>query len=147
MTGKDGPQGYSNTIAGYLEQIESAVYLLVSIFLIIMALMTFFIVGKDLSQVFFGMFNITTIQQALNDLLITLIIAELIQTVIVYIENHELDLKLILGAGITAMIRRVLLYGAESIPWEEMAITGLLIIVLVTAIYLIGDRKISIEQK
>ncbi|WP_230739781.1 phosphate-starvation-inducible PsiE family protein [Methanooceanicella nereidis] len=137
---------YNETIAGLLAKIESAIYLLVALFLVIMALMSFFIVGKDMAQFMFEPFSMNTLVHGLQDLLVTLIIAELIQTVIVYIESHQLDLKLILGAGLTAMIRRVLVFGVEKIPWEEMAITAVLIVALVVAIYYIGDKKIRIER-
>jgi uncharacterized membrane protein (DUF373 family) len=54
-----------------------------------------------------------------------------------------LDLRLILGVGLTAMVRRVLVFGVEKqITWEEMAITALLIAVIVFGIYVIGDRKL-----
>jgi uncharacterized membrane protein (DUF373 family) len=137
---------YNETISSILHKVESAIYLLVALFLIVMALMSFFIVGRDITRLAFEPLTIDMIVGALQDLLVTLIIAELIQTVIVYIESHQLDLKLILGAGLTAMIRRVLVFGVEKIPWEEMAITALLIIVLVLAIYLVGDKKIKIER-
>ena len=107
-----GKTGYNAGIADLLDKAESAIYLLVALFLGIMALMTFFVIARDLTQFDFGQLvsgtsnaNITLINSALNDVLVTLIIAGLIQTVIVYIKIHTLDLRLILGVGLTAMIR------------------------------------------
>ena len=135
---------YNVGIAIVLDKIESGIYLIVALFLGIMALLTFFVVARDLSQFVSGPVNLTLIDTALNDLLVTLIIAGLIQTVIVYIKLHMLDLRLILGVGLTAMVRRVLIFGVEKqITWEEMAITALLIAVIVFGIYLIGDRKVK----
>jgi uncharacterized membrane protein (DUF373 family) len=133
---------YNAGIATALDKIESGIYLLVALFLGIMALLTFFIVARDLSQFMSGTADLGMIDVALNDLLVTLIIAGLIQTVIVYIKLHLLDLRLILGVGLTAMVRRVLVFGVEKqITWEEMAITALLIAVIVFGIYMVGDRK------
>ena len=99
--------------------------------------------ARDLSKFISGPVSLSLIDIALNDLLVTLIIAGLIQTVIVYIKLHKLDLRLILGVGLTAMVRRVLVFGVETqIQWPEMAITALLIAVIVFGIYVIGDRKV-----
>jgi uncharacterized membrane protein (DUF373 family) len=47
-------------------------------------------------------------------------------------------------SGLTAMIRRVLLFGIEqNITSVDMAITALLIIVLAVAIYLVGQQKVE----
>jgi uncharacterized membrane protein (DUF373 family) len=135
-------------MTGVLDKVEAAIYLLVALFLGIMALMTFFLVARDLTQFIMGTADLTVIDMALNDLLVTLIIAELIQTVVVYFKSHQLELKLILAAGLTAMIRRVLVFGVEkNISWEEMAITAALILVITVAIYMVGERKIKLERE
>ncbi len=137
-----GSPSYDSIIADFLNKVESVVYLLVSIFLVLLALMTLFIVGKDMTDFMYRPFNLEALVLALNDLLVTLIIAELIQTVVVYFKSHQLELRLILAAGLTAMIRRVLVFGVEkTITWEEMAITALLILVITAAIYLVGEKK------
>ncbi len=142
------PGTYDSIVAGFLDRVESAVYLLVSIFLVVLALMTLFIVGKDMARFVTGTFSLDTLVLALNDLLVTLIIAELIQTVVVYFKSHQLELKLILAAGLTAMIRRVLVFGVEkNITWEEMAITAALILVITIAIYLVGEKKVRLERE
>jgi uncharacterized membrane protein (DUF373 family) len=143
-----GSSTYDSMIAAFLNKVESAVYLLVSIFLVILALMTLFIVGKDMAGFVFAPFSLDMLVLALNDLLVTLIIAELIQTVVVYFKSHQLELKLILAAGMTAMIRRVLVFGVEkNISWEEMAITAVLILVITIAIFLVGERKIKLDRE
>src|SRR5271157_96369 len=146
--------GYNKGIADMLDKAESAIYLLVAVFLGIMALMTFFIIARDLTQFNFGQVsfgtsnpNLSLINNALNDVLVTLIIAGLIQTVIVYIKIHTIDLRLNLGVGLTAMIRRVLVSGAESLGWEDMAVTALLILVIIIGIYMIGETKVRREDK
>lgn len=141
-----GNNGSNNNKNGLLERslelLQSAIYVLVAIFLVIIAFLTFFVVGVDLFEYVSEPLKVYMLHTALNDLLLALILAELIQTVNVYVQKHELSLKLLLAAGLTALIRRVLVFGVEKIPWEEMLVTAVLIIVLVTAIILIGDRKI-----
>ncbi len=130
-----------NSVIGLLDMIETGIYLLVALFLGIMALLTFFVVALDLSAFVSGT-SLDIIDKALNSLLVTLIIAALIQTVIVYIKIRSLDIRLILSVGLTAMIRRVLVFGVEkTITWEQMAVTALLILVIIIGIWLVGEKK------
>jgi uncharacterized membrane protein (DUF373 family) len=139
----DKNTGYSGAIARFIGGAESALYLIAALFLVLMAAAAFFIVARDLSDLIFNGMAVVTIYTALNDLLIVLIIAELLQIIVVFIQKHQLDLRLILAAGLTAMIRRVLVFGVENIAWEEMAVTAALIAILAAAIYVIGREKIE----
>jgi|SRR5271157_226562 len=132
-------------IAETLGIMESAVYLLVSVFLVAMTLLTLFQVATDLSGFNFTTATTNEILPAIQDLLTTLILAELIQTVVVYLKSHQLDIKLILAAGLTATIRRILVSGVEKLSPADMAITGVLMLVLIIAIYMVGERKIDIR--
>ncbi|WP_048198039.1 phosphate-starvation-inducible PsiE family protein [Methanocella arvoryzae] len=143
----DGSRNFSSIIAEAIDKVESAIYLLVALFLIIMAIASFFIVARDLSGLVSGHMTIDTIYMSLNDLLVILILVELIQTVVVFIRSHRLDIRLIIAAGLTAMIRRVLVFGVEHIPVEEMAITAVLVVVLVAALYLLSVRKPEQQQQ
>jgi uncharacterized membrane protein (DUF373 family) len=141
---EDTDKKYNETIATIIGRIESAIYLVAALFLIIMAIAAFIVVAYDLYQFISSGERIDVIYKALNDLLVVLIIVELIQTIAVFIRRHVLELRLILAAGLTAMIRRVLLFGIETnISREDMAITALIIIVIAVAIYLIGRQKVE----
>lgn len=143
----DEVKNYSSIITRAIGTVESAIYLLVALFLVIMAIASFFIVASDLSKLVTGSFAIDTIYTALNDLLVILIIVELIQTVVVFVKSHRLDLRLILAAGMTAMIRRVLVFGVEKIPLDEMFITAVLLFVIVIAIFLLGNQKVDLPKE
>jgi uncharacterized membrane protein (DUF373 family) len=134
-------------IEQYLDKIQSLIYLAVALVLIIMAMIAFYIVLKDLSNILTENASILALDSALEDLLVILIITALIQTVLVYIKSHQLDPRLILGVGLTAVIRRVLVFGVNQRPWEDIALTALLMLVLIIGIYLIGDRKLSNDEK
>ncbi len=142
----DKNTGYSGTIARFIGSTESVLYLIAALFLVLMAVAAFFVVTRDLYGLIVDGMAINVIYTALNDLLIVLIIAELLQIIVVFIQKHQLDLRLILAAGLTAMIRRVLVFGVENIAWEEMAVTALLIAILSAAIYVIGREKIEFSK-
>jgi uncharacterized membrane protein (DUF373 family) len=138
----------SETVISALEKMQSAIYLLVSIFLIIMALIVMLIVGKDIITFITGSLKLDDLIVALQDLLTVLIIAELIQTVVVYFKSHQLDLKLILAAGLTAMIRRILVFGAEkNVNLSEMVVIAVLIAVIAIGTVVINDHKAVKEGK
>ncbi len=129
----------SETVVGILEKMQSGIYLLVAIFLIIMALVAMFVVGRDIFNFVTGSLVLDDLVKALQDLLAVLIIAELIQTVVVYFRSHQLDLKLIMAAGLTAMIRRILVLGAEKgVDTTEMIVIAVLIAIIAIGIVVIG---------
>jgi uncharacterized membrane protein (DUF373 family) len=134
-------KNFSSMITDMIGKVESGIYLMVALFLIVMAIASFIIVGRDLSGLVTGSMTIDTIYMSLNDLLVILILVELIQTVVVFIRSHKLDIRLIIAAGLTAMIRRILVFGVEHIPVEEMVVTAVLVIVLVAALYLMSGQK------
>jgi uncharacterized membrane protein (DUF373 family) len=78
---------------------------------------------------------------ALNNLLLTFILAELIQIVIVYMQKKHLDTLLLLATGLTAMVRHVLVFGVEPIPWEEMIVTALLIAITASLMIMIEFKR------
>ena len=138
----------SEIVADILEKMQSGIYLLVSIFLIIMAFVAMFVVGRDIFTFITGSLQLNDLVVALQDLLAVLIIAELIQTVVVYFKSHQLDLKLILAAGLTAMIRRILVFGAEKgVDNKEMIVIAALIAIIAIAIVVIGRDSRTNEVK
>jgi uncharacterized membrane protein (DUF373 family) len=80
---------------------------------------------------------------ALNGVFVTIIVAELFGTVIDYIRRRTINLKLILGAGITAMIRRLLVLGVEPIAFEELVIVLIAIVILIGGMRFISDINIE----
>jgi len=130
----------------FLGIMESAIYLLVSVFLVAMALLTLYQVCIDLSGFSFLTGTTNDVLRAIQDLMTTLILAELIQTVGIYIKSHKFDIRLLVAAGLTAMIRHVIVSGVETMSPPDMAITAVLILVLIIAIILAGERKIDIRS-
>ncbi|MCD5409920.1 MAG: phosphate-starvation-inducible PsiE family protein [Methanocellales archaeon] len=87
---------------------EIAIYAIIAVFLIGMAFMLF----------------------VLKDLMVAMILVELLQTVIVFIREHKFDMRLILAAGLTAMVRKVLVFGVEPVDAMMMGLVVALIVVL-----------------
>ncbi len=132
---------YSNTIGNALDIVQSTIYLLVAVFLILMAVMSFYIVAQDMMAFVTEPASILLVDKALENLMIVFVITGLIQTLIVYIKTHTIDTRLVLAVGLTAVIRRVLVFGATTKPWEETALTALLLFVLILGLFLIGRMR------
>ncbi len=78
----------------------------------------------------------------LQELFLTIIILELLMTVVGYMRNRSINLRLLLGAGLTAMIRKVITVGYLPIESQEFALILLGIGIFVAAIIFIGDRTV-----
>lgn len=135
--------GYNSIIGNALDSTQVVLYLLAALFLILLAVMAFLVVAGDMYQFIGHEPDILMIDRALEDILIVFVITGLIQTLIVYIKRHTIDPWLVLSVGLTAVIRRVLVFGAESRPWEDIALTAILLFVIIIGLFLVdrGERK------
>jgi uncharacterized membrane protein (DUF373 family) len=77
---------------------------LIGLFLIIIAMLSLVAVSQDLTARLPFASNAALI--ALQDIFTTIIVAELLMTVLGYLKSRTIDLRLILGAGLTTMVRR-----------------------------------------
>jgi len=89
-----------------LDNVYIGIYIIITVFLVAMAFASFFYVGKDLSRIFESENAMLVILLALKDLFVAIIIVELLQTVVVFIREEQVDIRMILGAGLTAMVRK-----------------------------------------
>jgi uncharacterized membrane protein (DUF373 family) len=134
------PENISNkaTVAIF-ERIELLIYGLIGALLVAIALVSAAVVSRDMITTP----SLDSALSALNGLFITIIVAELLVTVIDYMKHRTVNLRLILGAGITAMVRRLLVLGVEPIAFEEQVIVLAAIVVLIGGMRYLSD--ISIE--
>ncbi len=137
--------GYSNTIGGALDRTQIAVYLIAAIFLVLLAVLVFIVIAGQLAQLTTQPLSMELIDSVLEKILIVFIITGLIQTLIVYIKRHTVDPWLVLSVGLTAMIRRILVFGATPKPWTEELLTAALLLVIIIGMYLVGRFHRSVE--
>ena len=122
-------------IVAIFERIELLIYGLIGVLLVVIALLSVIVVFRDIITTP----DLISALHALNDLFITIIIAELLVTVVGYMKHRTVNLRLILGAGITAMVRRLLVIGVEPIAFEELVIVLFAIVVLIGGMRFISD--------
>ncbi len=138
---------YNRVVGRALDLAQAAIYLITAILLILLALMAFFVIGSDMNNMVRGSMSILSIDTVLGDVLVLFVITGLIQTLIVYIKSHTLDPWLVLSVGLTAIIRRVLIFGAQDRPYEDVALTAVLLFVVIIGLYLVDRRCHSVSRR
>jgi uncharacterized membrane protein (DUF373 family) len=131
------PKGY-HRIVRLFEASEIVLYGAVAVLLIIIAIMSLIGVVAN--------FTLPVENSAilgLQDLFTTIIILELLMTVVGYIKRKSINLGLLIGVGLTAMIRKIITVGYSSLSYQEFALVLLATAILVAAIIFVGDRTIK----
>ncbi|MDI6902307.1 MAG: hypothetical protein QMC77_01050 [Methanocellales archaeon] len=90
--------GWKPKLVRTLDGLYMAIYVIIAIFLIAMAFASFVFVGKDLWSILGAESPMLVILMALKDLFIAIIIVELLLTVVVFIREEQIDMRLLLGA-------------------------------------------------
>jgi uncharacterized membrane protein (DUF373 family) len=147
VTADANAPGYNRVVGRALDLAQAAIYLVAALLLILLALMAFFVIGTDMNNIIRGSMTITSIDIVLSDVLIVFVITGLIQTLIVYIKSHSIDPWLVLSVGLTAIIRRVLIFGAQDRPYEDVALTAALLLVIIIGLYLVDRRNRPVSRE
>jgi len=120
--------------------VEQVIYVLIGLALIVIAAFSLVAVSQDMIAHLASASNAALI--ALQDIFTTIIVAELLLTVVGYLKTRTIYLRLILGAGLTAMVRRLLVIGIEPLTFEQLVIIVVATAVLAASIKVIGEERI-----
>ncbi|MDD4253882.1 MAG: phosphate-starvation-inducible PsiE family protein [Methanofollis sp.] len=123
-------------------RVNHVIYLFIAIVLALLAAVSFY----DVALLFMDSLRIgvpmtDSILTVLHALLVTIIIIEILETVTAYFRTNRLQVRPILIAGLTAMVRKVLVYGLGPTDIVDVAGTVAVIAVLTLAIVLIGKEE------
>jgi uncharacterized membrane protein (DUF373 family) len=128
----------------FLENIISnmamAIYFGISIFLAILAIFSFYRVGLKMLDLLGDPSIYGGVLQVLNALLVTIIIVEILETVLAYFRTKSLRVRPILIAGLTAMVRHLLILGVETVEPVQTALTLGGVVVMTVAIVFIDNK-------
>jgi uncharacterized membrane protein (DUF373 family) len=130
-----------SSMTGILSLVTRWIYFAIAVVLALLALLSlvevargFLVIGESLTL----MSGILTI---LHSVLLTIIIVEILETVIVYFKTNRVLVRPILIAGLTAMVRRILFYGVEAIEPMDLLVDAVVIAVLTAAVVVIGKEE------
>ncbi len=71
-----------------------------------------------------------------------IIVLELLMTVIGYMKTKSISLGLLLGAGLTAMVRKIIGFGYLHVETQDFVLVLAATVVLVVALYFVGEKTI-----
>ncbi|WP_298665488.1 phosphate-starvation-inducible PsiE family protein [uncultured Methanofollis sp.] len=125
-----------------ITRVNHVIYLFIAIVLALLALVSFYDVALQFVDILKADVPMTdSILTVLHALLVTIIIIEILETVTAYFRTNRLQVRPILIAGLTAMVRKVLVYGLEPTDIIDVAGTVAVIAVLTIAVVLIGKEE------
>ena len=122
----------------FFEAAELVLYGAVGLLLIVIALISLF---GEVNNITSYLANDTPIL-GLKELFATIIILELLMTVVGYLKTRSINLGLLIGAGLTAMIRKIIIIGYEALTWQDITLILIATVILVVAIVFVGDKTI-----
>lgn len=132
-------------VMGIISRCTLLIYALIAALLIIIALLTFLDAVYLILDIFSHGDFITGILDVLHVLLLTLIVVEVLETVIGYLRTKRIHVRPILIAGMTAMIRKVLIISVDDVQIAEMIWIIGIIAVLTAAIYVVGKSEDTMD--
>jgi len=120
------------------ENVELLLYGIVGVLLIVIALVAIVSEMDDIVTYFLTDSPII----GLNFLFAAIIVLELLMTVIGYMKTKSISLGLLLGAGLTAMVRKIIGFGYQHVETQDFVLVLAATVVLVVAIYFVGEKTI-----
>jgi uncharacterized membrane protein (DUF373 family) len=132
-------------MTGVIALVTKVIYFVIAVILSLLALVSFVAAGYQFLALF-GPGELTSnLLQVLHAILLTIIIVEILETVTAYFKTSKVLVRPILVAGLTAMVRRVLVLGVETINPTDVIVTVAVIAVLTAAVVLVGKEELYCE--
>ena len=130
-------------MTGIIALLTKLIYFITAVILAVLALVSFVAAGIQFLALL-GPGDLTSsLIQVLHAILLTIIIVEILETITAYFKTSRVLVRPILVAGLTAMVRRVLILGVEAINPTETLVTVAVIAVLTAAVVLVGKEELQ----
>lgn len=132
---------YAENAVPAISWVTQCIYLLIAVALSVLALVSLYDVLLQMVALIHAEDTMQGALEVLHALLLTLILVEILETVTAYFRTKKVLVTPILIAGVTAMVRRVLIFGVEVHEPAEIGMTLAAILVLTIAIVYIGKQE------
>ncbi len=119
------------------------IYILIAILLLILAALSLLDVVTGFEMMINGSKE-SGMMKALHAVLLTIVIIEIMETVTGYLRTHTIQIRPILIAGITAMVRRLLFFDTEPLTpllLGEVVLAIFAVLILTIAIIQLGKEE------
>lgn len=119
------------------------IYILIAIVLLILAALSLLDATTGFEMMITGSKE-SGMMKALHAVLLTIVIIEIMETVTGYLRTHTIQIRPILIAGITAMVRRLLFFDTEPLTallLGEVVLAITAVLILTIAIIYLGKEQ------
>lgn len=123
------------------------IYIIIAFFLTIVAIISLGITFSEIITLLSSTEKDTGIIQVINAILLTVIIIELFETVIVYLRTKRVPVRAILIAGLTAMIRHIIIFNAADVDPSKILGPAIVLAVLIAGVYLLREDPDSTNRR
>ena len=124
-------------LTNFFSLVPLVLYTIVAIMLTIIAVFSLYDSAIVIYQLIVPPSVPVNLTSVINALLLTITIIVLFETVTVYFRTKHVEVRALLVAGLTGMVRRVLVYNMEGTDPVTMFATGALLAVLIAGIVLV----------
>lgn len=130
-------------ITNFFSLVPLVLYTIVAIMLTIIALFSVFDSAVVIYQLIVPSSVPVTLIDVINALLLTITIIVLFETVTVYFRTKHVEVRALLVAGLTGMVRHILVYNMEGIDPMTMFATASLLAVLIAGIVFVKPEPLG----
>jgi phosphate starvation-inducible membrane PsiE len=130
-------------LIAFFSLVPLILYTLVAILLTIIAVFSLWDAVQIISQMIISLDFTTKIIDVINALLLTITIIVLFETVTVYFKTKHVEVRALLIAGFTGMVRHVLVYNVSTVDPIVLFGTVLLLAVLIAGIILVKPEPLG----
>lgn len=130
-------------ITNFFSLVPLVLYTIVAIMLTIIAVFSVWDAGLLIYRLAIPAAIPVSIIDVINALLLTITIIVLFETVTVYFRTKHVEVRALLVAGFTGMVRHILVYNMETIDPLTMFATVALLAVLIAGIILVKPEPVA----
>jgi hypothetical protein len=124
-------------ITNFFSLVPLILYTIVALMLTIIAIVSVWDSAVLVYHLIIPGVNPVDIIEIINSLLLTITIIVLFETVAIYFRTKQVDVRILLIAGLTGMVRHILVYNMGSVEAPTLFATVALLAVLIAGIVLI----------
>ena len=127
-------------ITAFFALIPMVLYMIVAVMLTIIAIFSIYDAGQLIVTMITSHDFANGLVNVIYSLLLTITIIVLFETVTVYFKTKHVEVRALLIAGITGMVRHILVYNVETTDALQMFATVALLAVLIAGVVLVKSE-------
>ena len=138
----DAKPTITEAITNFFSLVPLVLYTIVAIMLTVIAVFSVYDAGVLIGQLIGTQAVAVNIVSVINALLLTITIIVLFETVTVYFRTKHVEVRALLVAGLTGIVRHILVYNMTDVDPLTLLTTAILLAVLIGGIVLVKPEQL-----